>query len=1231
MNRLGWRLLVALILLPLLAVVLMLFTQNGTRLIVGNLGGLLPLEIEYGSGTLAGELELARVAWASDSLRVEMQGLVVELKPGCLWHSSLCFQQLYGRQLTITLLPEVGGDEPEDDVSTDTALFEFPVPMEASQLNLDALTVRWESGQWQQGNLEGAVKINGSTIEVQRALISRGRLELAGSSEEGGVFSPPRISLPLILLVRELALEAASWDLGGESGKLDALKLADGSWQSTALRLGSLEMRSLDYGKWRAGGSLDFSDQWPLSLEVAGHIPAIPDWPAVLGTELTLAAKGNLAGLELQLETRAQLALSATATVDVVAQDLPFNLSVTASWPETLALASVINVPEELDSLAFSSPLTLTAHGSSHEQFFQLGGSLAGFDYPLLNLHLAGSHGGALLRLEDFRLQDKAGTNTLWGVGRLEYGQALAFSAELESSGLDLLPLRDFVDSRLEGKLRLEGRAEGEEWQLALTDADIRGSIDGIPAHLHGYAGINSRLELAPSELEAQGNGSILSLQVPAGNNARAHLLLSVADLQKWQPDISGRVSLDVEATPGWRDFAVRGSVADIKWQDLEVASGEIDGYYRLDRTESLKFDLSLDQLSLADFELSDLDLSGQGNTVSQLFSLRSKGDIEGGLELSMKAGPKGRWSGELAATTLQMAQGNWYLGESVGMEYRPESSSLHIESHCWQYRQTNVCPGEARLGAEGSASLDLDGDLEALTIFLPEFLEVQGLLTGQFSASWKPGAAFAVDGEAQARDLTFTRHFGIGESGRTSWDKVDIKVKNDELGLSIAGDVFDEGATVMVLELGLPPQRGDPISGLLDITGMQLATLAPFAPTMAVLEGELNGRLSLAGTVEQPLANGVIELTAGQFALVGNPTELQQFELRLEARGDRAVLTGEGILGGGPIAVRGEISKEPEWQLGLAVEGGEHQILLPPYTQMLVSEQLELKLSQGLLDLSGDVTVHEGTLEHEQLPEGGVSLSGDVVEVDMEGNVIYETVPFDVSMRVGLLIRDKFKIIGDTVNATVGGDLRLRQEPRQPLQMFGNLSVIGGELRAYQQHLRIKRGTISFAGTPDNPELDVRAQREITTDNVVVGLHLQGTLQQPRLDVFSDPVLPHGETMSYLLRGRGLDAGAGSDGVAMALSLGSGLVNQTALVEELNQIPGISNVAFGAEGTNETDTAATVGGYIGERLFLSYGMGIYEPINVLTVRLYLRTRLWLEVVSRLENSVDLYYSFDIK
>jgi hypothetical protein len=34
--------------------------------------------------------------------------------------------------------------------------------------------------------------------------------------------------------------------------------------------------------------------------------------------------------------------------------------------------------------------------------------------------------------------------------------------------------------------------------------------------------------------------------------------------------------------------------------------------------------------------------------------------------------------------------------------------------------------------------------------------------------------------------------------------------------------------------------------------------------------------------------------------------------------------------------------------------------------------------------------------------------------------------------------------------------------------------------------------------------------------------------------------------------------------------------------------------------------------------------------VNTLTARLYLQARLWLEVVSGLENSVDLYYRFEI-
>ena len=177
---------------------------------------------------------------------------------------------------------------------------------------------------------------------------------------------------------------------------------------------------------------------------------------------------------------------------------------------------------------------------------------------------------------------------------------------------------------------------------------------------------------------------------------------------------------------------------------------------------------------------------------------------------------------------------------------------------------------------------------------------------------------------------------------------------------------------------------------------------------------------------------------------------------------------------------------------------------------------------------------------------------------------------------------------------------------------------------------LLLTQGGVGFVGDPFNPVLKLSAERRIRAEELRVGFHVRGSLEEPMFEIFSDPVRSERDTLSYLLRGRGPDAGAAVDGTAMALSLGASAINQSGALESLNAIPGLSGVSLGAEGSDD-DMAATISAYVGERLYLSYGVGIYEPVNALTARLYLRSRLWLEVVSRLESSFDLYYRFDIE
>jgi autotransporter translocation and assembly factor TamB len=1034
----------------------------------------------------------------------------------------------------------------------------------------------------------------------------------------------------LALQVNELVLQHAGWDLYGATGQIDSLQLRGGKWLRNTLRLGKLGLRSADLGEWQAAAAIEFSGQWPLTVEGGGQLPPILGWPGPLGRAVTVKSSGDLAALAVQVEIAGSLTVAARGSLNVLDPTLPFRLVVNGDWPGSLALSELVELPVSLATLAFTSPLQLTGSGSLDKQVFQLETTVGGLGYQSLDLRLAGGHEPGRFEVDDLRLADADGANTLWGTGELEYAQQVRWSAVLETSGLDLLPLATYGAGRIEGQLQLLGEVAGEEWEISLLEADLKGRLNDLPARLQGYAGLDSQLRLLPSELRGELNGTRLLLRASADKSQPSQLEIDLDDLGLWVADSHGSISLRAALAPGWEHVTATGSLLDLEWQGLKIGSGRIDGKYGPAEGEKFSLDVALADLAMAGIELDTARLSARGDASTQTASLQSLGDINGVLELAGKVGAGGAWAGQLAATTLQTGAGNWYLGEPVAVDFSPSPASLRLAAHCWQFGKSRVCPGETLLGEGGRTSLALDGDLAALSAFLPEYLELKGMLRGQFTASWAPGRAVTIDGEAEGRDILITRQYGGGGSGSVAWQRIDTSIHNDASGLALGTGFYSGDSRIIDLDLHVGADRGQPLSGTLDIAGLQLGTLAPFVPTMSVLAGELRGQLRLEGTIDRPLAQGGLHLSGGHFALLGNPTELQQFELQLDARGDTAAVQGEGLLGGGRLAVNGTLQSQPEWRLELALEGDRHEILLPPYTQMLVSEKLDVNVTGGLLDLKGDIVVHEGSLEHEQLPADGVTLSDDVVEVDLVGNVIYESAPFDFTMNIGLLIEEHFKIVGDMVNATVGGDLRLRQRPRQPLQVFGNLNVIGGELRAYQQRLRIQRGTVSFAGTPENPELDVRAQREISGDKVVVGLQLQGTLKQPKLEVFSDPVMSHGEAMSYLVRGRGLDSGAEADGVAMALSLGTGLVNQTALVTELNRIPGISNIAFGAEGSNETDTAATVGGYIGERLYLSYGMGIYEPINVLTARLYLYTRLWLEVVSRLENSVDLYYSFDI-
>jgi translocation and assembly module TamB len=1213
---------------------LALFTEQGTRSALRLAEQLLPLQIEYDGGSLAGRLILNRLLFETNEVRVELVNVVVELAPGCLWRGAICFEQLQIGRLDIAVLP---GSEAEQTLSSASAngpasLIEFPVPLETDSLELKRLRVHWQGGEWQQGAMLARVRVQHVTIEVLSADIAEPQLVLqdTGNPDDGGARSTalPVIDLPLNLSVTDLQLHHPSWDFYGETFKQDKIVLT-GCWLRSELQVHELRVSSEEMGDLSLHGDLTFSGDWPIAADADIALAESLQQSSLFGRVVTATVRNSLAALEVQLNAPGTVALAVHGRVDLHDGALPFSATVTATSPGRLAMGGIAGVPAQLENVELEFPLLMSVSGSLDVQRFEFKGGARGLGYDSLRIDMVGQYEEQALVISDLSIQDASENNTLQASGDILLSSDHPWSLVLQSSGLDLPALSEALRGRLDGAVQLGGTVAGERWQVRVVDAALHGQINDMPARIAGFTGIDSDLRLLGSALEAQLNGAQLSLRTAGDALGTGKLQLTIADIGRWQVGSRGQLQLDAEISPDREHIQLAGSMRNVEWSGLRFDRATITADYRAAADRAFRFDTKVSEVGIGDVNFTTLQFLAQGDARKQSLSVTGSGDIQGDIEIQGAVQGE-EWRGELLPTRLQTPIGDWALTDRVAMSAPASMEQLSLAAQCWQHQYARLCTGDWLVGKRGGGSVQLQSDLKIIAGLLPSDVEVKGDLQMQLDARWEADAAARATGSVQTGAVTITQHFTEGESATFGWDQTDALVNLGGEGLKLDIGVQRDSRELVGLELLLPPDRNDAVTGAISLNRLELGALAPFVPALSTLAGELSAQLKLAGTVDELQAFGEISLTDGRLIAEGNPTELDQLNVNLDVQGDWASIRGDAFLGGGELQFFGKVHTDPELQMELTLEGAGHTIFYPPSTELKISEALLLTLKRDLLILTGGITVDDGVLQIEELPVDSVALSPSVIEVDTYGKALHEELPFDVRMNLQIHIADRFAVTGSNVQTRLGGDLRVQQRPGRAPQMFGNLELVGGEFRAYQTRLQIKRGTLSFTGPLDNPTLDVRAERHISSGDVTVGLHVQGPLENDlQLELYSNPAMTQTDAMSYLVRGRGMDAGAGLDGTSAALSLASGAVNRSDLVTELNRIPGISNVEFGAQGS-EADTAATVSGYLGERIYLAYGVGLYEPVNVLTARFYLRSRFWLEVVSSLENSVDLYYSFDI-
>ena len=423
---------------------------------------------------------------------------------------------------------------------------------------------------------------------------------------------------------------------------------------------------------------------------------------------------------------------------------------------------------------------------------------------------------------------------------------------------------------------------------------------------------------------------------------------------------------------------------------------------------------------------------------------------------------------------------------------------------------------------------------------------------------------------------------------------------------------------------------------GTLDIELRELDFLALLLPELTDVTGNIDGRLTLGGSLGEPRFGGGLQLRDGAASIDLAGIDLRELTLDLQAKDDGGLdLSARATSDGGPVTLDGSTRLFGNTALTAKVQGQRFLAYNTEDAKVYISPDLTLKVDGLDANLNGTLVVPEALITPQKRTDSSaVRVSDDQVLVGPTAGD-EDSPGLQLRSKLKLVLGDKVRVEAFGLTTNITGDLTVRERPGQQTTATGELNTVGGSYKAYGQNLDISRGRLIFAGGPvTEPGLDVKAAR-YPSEDIEVGVRVRGPLSQPTFELYSTPPMPQQEQLSYLVLGRSLTTqGTGATGAEQAalanaaLSLGLG---QTGFLGDfLRDDIGLDEVQIGAGAGQSNDQAALVlGKYLTPKLFVSYGVGLLTPGQSFRVRYQLSSKWTVKTETGTQTGGDFVYSIE--
>ncbi|MGY2195539.1 translocation/assembly module TamB domain-containing protein [Pseudomonas pergaminensis] len=1211
---------VAILAVLLLAVWAVLGTQAGSRWALARVPG---LSVENFQGHLGGQWSADHLLWQQDTSRIELQAPQFDWSPACLLRMTLCIDRLDVEQVSLQFPPSTEESSgpialPDlklpvaiqlGDVSVGSLLFNGSEELKGLQL-----AAHWTAAGMQIDSVH--LQRDGLVLDLAGLLQPTGDWQLSASGNLSLPYAPGDAPWNVALkvdgdLLKTLKLDADSTGYlpAKLTGELQPLVenlpaqlhiTADGFKPSAelpdTLQLNQLDLTAkgdLSRGYQLLGKAVLPAEKGPVDLLLQGKVDA--KGAQIAGLDLNA---GDKQSLKLTAQLDWQQGFSADAKVDWL--DFPWH-----------RLYPVIDEPQ----------VTLrTFNGEiSYKDGNYLGNLKADLDGPAGKFNVVTPFSGDLTQIFLPELKLTAGQGKAEGHLNLQFADGIAWDTALDLSALNPAYWVAELPGTLAGPLRSKGEFKNEQLKLN-ADLDLKGRLRGQTAVLAAKAeGAGEQWTLANLDIrlgDNRINGSGSLQQRLAGQ-----IDIKLARLAQLWPQLRGQVNgrLDVAGSLN----APQGKLA-LKGQQLAFAENRLQSLTldaNLDNAQRAKIDLKGSGIQAGDTQVGTLTASAQGDIKNQKVQLDLAGPLVK-LALALDGNlDKGNWRGRLASGDVQAGGQDWKLQAPAKIE-RMADGKLTFAAHCWVSGTASLCGEDQRLMPEPKLRYHLKQfPIDSLAAFLPKDFAWQGKLNADLQLDLPdsgPKGVVSVDasgGTLRVKDKDQWLDFPYD----TLKLETTLNPKRIDTQLNFRGGKLGE---LMVQAQINPLPKNKPITGNFNLAGLDLSVARPFVPMVETLSGKLNGNGRISGGLLAPQVNGNVNLVGGEVSGPELPISLEGLNVQALIAGESVQLNGAWRSGkAGQGSLKGQVDWGQALVVDLSLQGTQLPVTVEPYAVLEVAPDLKISLKNDKLAVAGKVHIPRGDITVRELPPSTVKVSDDTVIV---GSQTEEGKPpmamaMDIDVVVG---EDKLNFSGFGLTAKVQGHVHIGDN----LDTRGELWLNDGRYRAYGQRLDVRRARLLFAGPLDQPYLDIEAIRK--TDDVVAGIRLSGSAEQPTTQIFSEPAMSQEQALSYLVLGRPLSSTGEDNNMLAQAALGLGLMGSAGVTTDLANKLGIQDFDLDTQGSGN-NTAVVASGKITEKLSLRYGVGVFEPASTIALRYLLSKKVYLEVASGVASSLDIFYKRD--